>query len=84
MILTTGSSINKNNNRKCPKCSSDMVKHPSMLSMPLTSPEPQFSNNTTKENMNIEDQEANFIFQFKSCNKCGYTEFYLNKKGKAI
>jgi ribosomal protein S27AE len=80
--MTTGST--KNNNRKCPKCSSDMVKHPSMLSMPLTSPELQSNKNTTKENMNIEDQEANFIFRFHSCSKCGYTELYLNKKGKRV
>jgi predicted nucleic-acid-binding Zn-ribbon protein len=78
--MTSGS---KNSNRKCPKCSSDMIKHPSMLSMPLTSSEPR--SNSTKKNMNIEDQEANFIFRFHSCSKCGYSEFYLtNKKGKRI
>jgi predicted nucleic-acid-binding Zn-ribbon protein len=78
MIMTTGSSKN-NNNRKCPKCSSDMLKHPSMLSMPLTSPEQQ-SNNNTEKKMNIEDQDANFIFRFHSCSKCGYSEFYLTNK----
>jgi predicted nucleic-acid-binding Zn-ribbon protein len=67
-----------NDNRKCPKCSSDMIKHPSMLSMPLTSSEPQ--SNSTKKNMNIEDQDANFVFRFHSCSKCGYSEFYLTNK----
>jgi predicted nucleic-acid-binding Zn-ribbon protein len=67
-----------NYNRKCPKCSSDMIKHPSMLSMPLTSPKPQ--SNSTKKNMNIEDQDANFVFRFHSCSKCGYSEFYLTNK----
>jgi predicted nucleic-acid-binding Zn-ribbon protein len=57
-----------------------------MLSMPLTSLEPQSKTNATKKNMNIiEDQDANFIFRFHSCTKCGYTELYLhNKKGKRI
>ena len=55
-----------------------MIKHPSMLSMPLTSPEPQ--SNSTKKNMNIEDQDANFVFRFHSCSKCGYSEFYLTNK----
>ena len=81
--MTTGSSKN-NNNRKCPKCSSDMMKHPSMLSMPLTSQGPQSMADTTKKNRNIEDQDANFIFRFHSCSKCGYTEFYLNEKGKRV
>ena len=80
--MTTGSSKN-NNNRKCPKCSSDMIQHPSMLSMPLTSPKPQ--SNSTKENiMNIEDQDANFTFRFHSCSKCGYAELYLHEKGKRV
>jgi predicted nucleic-acid-binding Zn-ribbon protein len=84
--MTTGSN-KKNNNRKCPKCSSDMIQHPSMLSMPLTSPQPQSnSNNTIKKKMNIEDQDANFIFRFHSCSKCGYSELYLtnNKEGKRV
>ena len=57
-----------------------------MLSMPLTSLEPQSKTNATKKNINIiEDQDANFIFRFYSCTKCGYTELYLtNKKGKRI
>ena len=83
--MTSGGNKN-NNNRKCPKCSSSMIKHPSMLSMPLTSLEPQSKTNATKKSMNIiEDQDANFIFRFHSCTKCGYTELYLyNKKGKRI
>ena len=80
--MTSGGS--KNSNRKCPKCSSDMIKHPSMLSMPLTSLEPQSMPDTTKKNMNIEDQDANFIFRFHSCSKCGYTELYLHEKGKRV
>ena len=78
MVITGG----KNSNRKCPKCSSDMIKHPSMLSMPLTLPKPQ--SNSTKKNMNIEDQDANFTFGFHSCSKCGYTELYLYGKGKRV
>jgi predicted nucleic-acid-binding Zn-ribbon protein len=83
-MTSGGSEINTN--RKCPKCSSDMIKHPSMLSMPLTSLGPQSKASATKKNMNIiEDQDANFIFRFHSCTKCGYTELYLhNKKGKRI
>jgi predicted nucleic-acid-binding Zn-ribbon protein len=79
-MTTSGSK--KYNNRRCSKCSSDMIKHPSMLSMPLTSPEPQSkTNNGTKKNiMNIKDQDANFIFRFHSCSKCGYAEFYLTNK----
>ena len=79
--MTSGS---KNSNRKCPKCSSDMIKHPSMLSMPLTSSEPQSMPDITKKNMNIEDQDANFTFRFHSCSKCGYTELYLHEKGKRV
>jgi predicted nucleic-acid-binding Zn-ribbon protein len=59
-----------------------------MLSMPLTSSELQSKTNATKKNMNMnimEDQDANFIFRFYSCTKCGYTELYLhNNKGKRI
>ena len=78
------SSSKSDNNRKCPKCSSYMIQHPSMLSMPLTSPEPQSTADTTKKNMNIEDQDANFTFRFHSCSKCGYTELYLHGKGKRV
>jgi predicted nucleic-acid-binding Zn-ribbon protein len=77
--MTTDSSKN-NNNRKCPKCSSDMIQHPSMLSMPLTSQGPQSKTTKKNRNMNIEDQDANFIFRFHSCSKCGYSEFYLTNK----
>jgi ribosomal protein S27AE len=80
--MTSGGS--KNSNRKCPKCSSDMIKHPSMLSMPLTSSEPQSMPDITKKNMNIEDQDANFTFRFHSCSKCGYIELYLHEKGKRV
>ena len=83
--MTSGSSKNNSNNRKCPKCSSDMIKHPSVLSMPLTSAKPQSTADTTKKNMNIiEDQDANFTFRFHSCSKCGYNELYLHNKGKRI
>jgi predicted nucleic-acid-binding Zn-ribbon protein len=59
---------------KCPKCSSDMVQHPSLISMPLSS---SLKIIGKAKNMNIEDQDAKFIFKFNSCRKCGYTEFYL-------
>jgi hypothetical protein len=59
-----------------------------MLSMPLTSPEPQSKTNATKKSMDmniIEDQDANFIFLFHSWTKYEYTELYLtNKKGKRV
>ena len=63
---------------KCPKCASDMIKHPSSVSMSLSSP-PNDTSNMRK--INIEDQDANFVFKFKSCKKCGYSEFYLHNKG---
>jgi predicted Zn-ribbon and HTH transcriptional regulator len=63
-----------NHNSKCPKCiSGDMIEHPSFLSMPLTSP----SKTAEKLNTAIEDQDANFVFRFVSCRKCGFSEFYL-------
>jgi len=46
----------KNINDKCPKCSSDMIEHPSLLSMPLTSLFQSTSADT--KNMSIEDQAA--------------------------
>ena len=79
---------NKNNNAKskCPKCSSDMVQHLSLLSMPLTSSSSSLQQNAEEETekMNIEDQDANFIFKFISCVKCGYSEFFLNNVGRRI
>jgi len=66
------------NNNKCPKCSSDMIKHPSLLSMPLSSiPKTISVNDSTKKEIQIEDQDAKFIFEFNSCKKCGYCEFFL-------
>jgi predicted nucleic-acid-binding Zn-ribbon protein len=59
---------------KCPKClSGDMVEHPSFLSVPFT------SRSKTAERLKtaIEDQDADFIFKFVSCRKCGYSEFYI-------
>ncbi|MFL6342859.1 MAG: hypothetical protein ACJ72U_15110 [Nitrososphaeraceae archaeon] len=85
--MTDNNSNNNNNNTnsKCPKCSSNMVQHSSLLSMPLT------SSSSTQQNaqedmkkMNIEDQDANFIFKFISCEKCGYSEFFLNDRGIRI
>lgn len=75
--------MNMNNiiNSKCPKCQSSMVVHPSSLSMPLTSSQ---NANKDRKKMNIEDQDANFIFKFKSCKKCGYSEFYLKDSGSRI
>jgi predicted nucleic-acid-binding Zn-ribbon protein len=67
----------------CPKCTSSMVDHPSVVSMPLSSSqEMETDANITKAN--IEDQDANFTFRFRSCSKCGYTEFYLGEKGKRV
>jgi predicted Zn-ribbon and HTH transcriptional regulator len=63
-----------NHSSKCPKCiSGDMIEHPSFLSMPLTSP----SKIAEELNTAIEDQDANFVFRFVSCRKCGFSEFYL-------
>jgi predicted Zn-ribbon and HTH transcriptional regulator len=62
---------------KCPKCSSDMVRHPSLVSMPLSSSADD-TNNVGK--INIEDQDANFVFKFSSCKTCGYSEFCLYNK----
>jgi len=58
-----------NNTKKCPKCSSDMIQHPSLLSMPLSSSSHSTYN---MKKLNVEDQDANFIFKFKSCKHCGY------------
>jgi predicted nucleic-acid-binding Zn-ribbon protein len=64
----------KENRSKCPKClSGDMVQHPSFLSMPFTSR----SKVAEKLKTAIEDQDADFIFKFVSCRKCGYSEFYI-------
>lgn len=65
---------NKQNGSKCPKClSGDMIEHPSFLSMPFTSP----SKIAAKSRTAIEDQDADFVFRFVSCRKCGYSEFYV-------
>ncbi|MDQ3837528.1 MAG: hypothetical protein M3270_11450 [Thermoproteota archaeon] len=70
---------NRNNNSensssKCAKClSGDMIEHPSFLSIPLTS----HSKIAERSKRVIEDQDADFVFRFLSCNKCGYSEFYL-------
>src|SRR5919202_985365 len=63
---------------KCLKCLSDMIQHASSLSMPLSS-SPDDTSNMRKTN--IEDQDANFVFKFKSCKNCGYSECYLHNKG---
>ena len=65
---------NKENSSKCPKClSGDMVEHPSYLSMPFTSR----SKIAEKSNTAVEDQDADFVFKFISCRKCGYSELYV-------
>lgn len=65
---------NKENSSNCPKClSGDMVEHPSFLSIPLTSS----SKIAEKSKTSIEDQDADFVFKFISCRKCGYSEFYV-------
>jgi predicted nucleic-acid-binding Zn-ribbon protein len=64
----------KENNSRCPKCLlGDMVEHPSFLSIPFTSR----SKITEKSKTAIEDQDADFVFKFVSCRKCGYSEFYI-------
>ncbi|MFL6459348.1 MAG: hypothetical protein ACJ71J_00095 [Nitrososphaeraceae archaeon] len=83
--MTDNNNNNNNNNinSKCPKCSSNMVQHSSLVSMPLTSSTQQNAQEDMKK-MNIEDQDANFIFKFISCEKCGYSEFFLNDRGIRI
>ncbi len=69
-----GDHHNKENSSKCPKClSGDMVEHPSFLSIPFTSR----SKIAEKLKTAIEDQDADFVFRFVSCRKCGYSEFYV-------
>jgi predicted nucleic-acid-binding Zn-ribbon protein len=69
-----GDQYNKGTSSKCPKCSScDMVEHPSFLSIPFTSR----SKIAEKSKIAIEDQDADFVFKFVSCRKCGYSEFYV-------
>ncbi|MDQ3853259.1 MAG: zinc ribbon domain-containing protein [Thermoproteota archaeon] len=69
-----GDHHNKENSRKCPKClSGDMVEHPSFLSIPFTSR----SKIAEKLKTAVEDQDADFVFKFISCRKCGYSEFYV-------
>ena len=48
-----------------------MIEHPSLLSMPLT------SRVADKSKAAVEDQDADFVFNFVSCRNCGYSEFYL-------
>jgi predicted nucleic-acid-binding Zn-ribbon protein len=69
-----GDHNNKKNSNNCPKClSGDMVEHPSLLSIPLTSS----SKIAEKSRTSIEDQDADFVFKFISCRRCGYSEFYV-------
>lgn len=68
----------------CPKCTSNMVDHPSLVSMPLSSPQKMGTGDNNIITANIEDQDANFTFRFRSCSKCGYTEFFLGEKGKRV
>ena len=56
-----------------------MMQHPSLLSMSLSSSSYDTGNmRKIMRKINIEDQDANFVFKFKSCKKCGYSEFYLH------
>jgi predicted nucleic-acid-binding Zn-ribbon protein len=61
-----------------------MVDHPSLVSMPLSSSQEMRTADSTVKKANIEDQDANFSFRFRSWSKCGYTEFYLGEKGKRV
>lgn len=64
----------------CPKRTSN----PSLVSMPLSSPQKMGTGDNNIITANIEDQDANFTFHFRSCSKCGYTEFYLDEKGRRV
>jgi predicted Zn-ribbon and HTH transcriptional regulator len=69
-----GNPDNKDNSSKCPKClSGDMIEHPSFLSIPFSSP----SKIAEKLKTAIEDQDADFVFKFVSCRRCGFSEFYI-------
>jgi predicted nucleic-acid-binding Zn-ribbon protein len=68
----------------CPKCTSNMVDHPSLVSLPLSSSQEMGTSGNTITKANIEDQDANFTFRFRSCSKCRYTEFFLGEKGKRV
>lgn len=70
------------NSNICPKCSSDLLQHPSLISLPLSSLPKYIASDTMKKN--IKDQDANFVFKFSSCKKCGYTEFYLTSSAAKI
>jgi predicted Zn-ribbon and HTH transcriptional regulator len=62
-------------NNRCPKCQADMIKHPSLFPVPLSSlPKTIANNEPEKKQIAVEDQEAKFIFEFNSCTQCG---FYL-------
>jgi predicted nucleic-acid-binding Zn-ribbon protein len=64
--------ITNNKSSKCPKClSGDMIEHPSLVSMPLT------SLTEDKAKKAIEDQDADFVFRCTSCKNCGYSELYI-------
>jgi predicted Zn-ribbon and HTH transcriptional regulator len=78
--FASGFTIPDDAKSKCPKCLFDMIQHPSLLSMPLTS-SPHDTSNIRK--INIEDQDASFLFKFKSCKNCGYSEFYLHNRGNS-
>lgn len=73
----SGFAIPNDAKSKCPKCSSDMIRHPSLVSMPLSSSADD-TNNVGK--ITIKDQDANFVFKFSSCKTCGYSEFVLHNK----
>jgi predicted nucleic-acid-binding Zn-ribbon protein len=76
--FASGFTIPDDAKRKCPKCLSDMMQHPSSVSMPLSLLYSDDTSNVRK--INTEDQDANFIFKFSSCKNCGYSEFYLHNK----
>jgi predicted Zn-ribbon and HTH transcriptional regulator len=72
--IDQGDHNNIENNNKCPKClSGEMIAHPSFLSVPYTS----HSKGAEKSKTAIEDQDADFVFKFSSCKRCGYSEFYM-------
>ena len=73
--FASGFTIPDDAKSKCPKCSSDMIQHPSLVSMALSSASHE---NGNMRKINIEDQDANFVLKFKSCKKCEFSEFYLH------
>jgi len=57
------------------------MQHPSLLSVPLSS---SIQTKDKIKNVNIEDQDASYVFKFNTCKMCGYCEFYLINSGDRV